>query len=153
MLDPTATVLMRAWVTRTVIRSKAPSCENISKSVQFPLEEKKKNNTVVFIMDIKNQFQLSRPQIFQSIESSCPQALFHWSWPSLCVSPLTAATVCFSYPWVWMQSHGHNMSQEAVMSTQGRTQQTWWDLRYHRPKVRGQYSLMFFFKAVFQDFL
>lgn len=39
--------------------------------------KKKKNKTVVFIMDIKNQFQLSRRQIFQSIESSCPQALFH----------------------------------------------------------------------------
>lgn len=94
-----------------------------------------------------------RPKIFQSIESSCLQASFHWCWPSLCVSALTAARVRSSHPWVCTQSHGHNISQEAFMSTQGRTQQTWWDLRYRRPKVRGQYSLMFFFKAVFQDYL
>lgn len=94
-----------------------------------------------------------RPKIFQSIETSCLQASFHWCWPSLCVSALTAARVRSSHPWVCTQSHGHNISQEAFMSTQGRTQQTGWDLRYRRPKVRGQYSLMFFFKAVFQDYL
>lgn len=94
-----------------------------------------------------------RPQIFQSIETSCLRASFHWRWHSLCVSALTAARVHSSHPWVCTQLQGHNVSQEALMSTQERTQQTWWDLRYRRPKVRGQYSLMVFFKVVFQDYL
>lgn len=91
-----------------------------------------------------------RPQIFQSIETSCLRASFHWRWPSLCVSALTAARVHSSHPWVCTQLQRHNVSQEAFMSTQGRTQQTWWDLRYRRPKVRGQYSLMFSLKWYFR---
>lgn len=149
-------MLIRAWVTRTVIRSKSTKLwkHQLKRAVTTGRKKKRrKNKTVVFIMEIKNQFQLSRPQIFQSIETSCLQALLHWSWPSLCVSALTAVTVCFSHPWVCTQSYGHNISQEAVTSTQGRTQQTWWDLRYCRPKVRGQQGLMFFFIAVFQYYL
>lgn len=82
--------------------------------------------------------------------------------PSSLVSLMLALLVCFSTGssqsllqppmGVYAISRAY-ISQEAFMSTQGRTQQTWWDLRYRRPKVRGQYSLMFFFKAVFQDYL
>lgn len=88
----------------------------------------------------------------------------HWNLvPSSLVSLTLVLLVCFSTDgsqgfapatlWVCTQSHGHNVSQEAFVSTQGRTQQTWWDLRYRRPKVGVQSGLMFFLKAVFQDYL
>lgn len=52
-LEPSATVLMGAWVTRTVIKSKGPSCEKSTKACSWRC----KNNPVVFIMGVENQFQ------------------------------------------------------------------------------------------------
>lgn len=104
-------------------------------------------------MEIENQFQLNEGPKFSNplkysafkprfIDAGPPCVFQHWQQPGF--APVTH--VC-------IYNHTGNICQEAFMSTQGRTQQTWWDLRYHRPKVRGQYNLMFFYKAVFQDYL